>query len=82
MSFLFYSVSNYSKINFFSTYLARLSKLNSIFPVNAYTLWFKLSFEPDDNAINTIAHIGGVTNWSVGMAGDRQIHLNDLKGCG
>jgi hypothetical protein len=58
------------------------SVFNSIFPANAYTSWFTLGLEPDDNAVNTIGHIGGVANWTDGMASDGLIHINDHIGGG
>ena len=58
------------------------SLFNSIFPANAYTSWFTLGLEPDDNQVNTVAHLGGIANWTDGMAIDGQIQINDHIGGG
>jgi hypothetical protein len=56
--------------------LGQLTQIWLLFPANAYTSWLTLGLETDDNAVNTIAHLGGIANWTDGMASDGQIQIN------
>ena len=58
------------------------SMFNSIFPANAYTSWFTLGIEPDEDQVTSISPLGGVANWTDGIAMDGQIQIHDHIGGG